>query len=262
MLSRMHQRLGTAGFVIAIIALVAAMTGGAYAALTPADKRVVKKEAKKFSKKFSKQFAKPGPAGAPGAQGPKGDTGAAGTNGTNGTNGADGADGTDGTDGTDGKNGNSVVLTNEAAGANCADGGVKVEVQNTVGSTKYVCNGETGFTETLPPGETLKGRFGATPAQSLVTLSYNIPLADGKVPTFNVIKEDETALVGSVDNCPGTAADPEADPGNLCLYAQAENEVSSVNAFFETEEGITFSAGFLGVDGILIGSWAVTAPTS
>jgi hypothetical protein len=95
MVSRLHQRLGTAGFVLSIIALIAALAGGAYAAggLTSAEKKQITKEAKKYSKKFSKQFAAQGPAGPAGATGPAGPKGANGTNGTNGTNGQDGETG-------------------------------------------------------------------------------------------------------------------------------------------------------------------------
>lgn len=92
MLNRIHQKLGTAGFVIAIIALVAALTGGAYAAgggLTAKQKKQVEKIAKKFS-------------GQPGATGP---TGAVGPTGAAGPAGRDGANGVDGTPGTPGKNG-------------------------------------------------------------------------------------------------------------------------------------------------------------
>lgn len=258
MLSRMHNRLGTAGLVIAIIALVAAMTGGAYAALSPNDKRVVKKEAKKFSNKFSKKYAKqfaiPGPAGAPGAKGDtgaKGDKGDAGTNGTNGTNGTS-------------------VTSSPATAGECPTGGTKF---TSASGTSKVCNGTngtTGFTETLPAGKTLRGVFASFPSQPLFDISFNIPLT--ATPTVNVIKEDGTVAsnssgdpVGVATNCPGTAAEPKANPGNLCLYANPgmENELNNVNPFYETEEGFVLSSGFGGGgNGALIGSWAVTAPTS
>jgi hypothetical protein len=73
-----HQKLGTAGFVISIIALVAALGGSAFAAkgaLTHKQKKEVKKIAQTEAKKFA---GKPGPAGAKGDTGPKGDRGAKG----------------------------------------------------------------------------------------------------------------------------------------------------------------------------------------
>ncbi|MBA3867401.1 MAG: hypothetical protein H0X42_13840 [Solirubrobacterales bacterium] len=53
-ISRIHQKLGTAGFIISIVALVAALGGGAYAAsggLSGKQKKEVEKIAKKDSAK-------------------------------------------------------------------------------------------------------------------------------------------------------------------------------------------------------------------
>jgi hypothetical protein len=93
MIARMHSRLGTAGLIIAVMALVAALCGAAFAAggLTkPQEKRV-----KQLVKKYSKPGPQ-GPAGLQGAQGPKGDPGAKGDPGTPGTPGAPGEPGEDG----------------------------------------------------------------------------------------------------------------------------------------------------------------------
>jgi hypothetical protein len=124
-----------------------------------------------------------GPAGATGPQGPTGATGPAGATGANGLNGADGQDGlsayeiwlnlgnmgseadfiasltgptgVDGANGQDGNDGKNTLIntTTEPAGANCANGGLKIEVgldENENGvleiseinnsMTKYVCN--------------------------------------------------------------------------------------------------------------------------
>lgn len=91
MFSRIHHKLGTAGFVIAIAALVVALGGAAYAAL-PGLNSKQKKEVKKIAKKL----VAPGPPGAPGAVGPagaKGDTGAAGGTGPEGPKGEKGEKG-------------------------------------------------------------------------------------------------------------------------------------------------------------------------
>ena len=113
--------------------------------------------------------------GADGADGMNGADGADGMNGADGTNGTDGTDGTDGADGVDGMNGadgvdgmngadgtdgtdgrNSVFRqSTEAAGNNCANGGMKIEVgfdanangnldDDEVSATNYICNGESG----------------------------------------------------------------------------------------------------------------------
>ena len=73
---RLHNRLGTAGFLIAIVALVAAVAGTAFAAAGLNSKQ--KKEVRKIAKSV---------AGAPGAPG------AAGANGLNGAGGAAGPEG-------------------------------------------------------------------------------------------------------------------------------------------------------------------------
>jgi hypothetical protein len=81
-----HEKLGTAGFIISIIALVAALGGSAFAAkgaLTHKQKKevrkIAKKEAKREAQTEAKKYAgKPGPAGAKGDTGAKGDRGAKG----------------------------------------------------------------------------------------------------------------------------------------------------------------------------------------
>lgn len=85
------------------------------------------------------------------APGPQGPAGADGTDGLDGANGADGANGLDGVDGLK----SLVVSTVEAAGLNCATGGIKVEVglddnadgilqAGEIDATSFVCNGTDG----------------------------------------------------------------------------------------------------------------------
>ena len=85
MLKRVHNKLGSAGLVIAVVALVAAVAGTAFAAggLTKQQEKQVKKIAKKYA----------GKDGAVGPQGPKGDTGAKGDTGPAGAPGKDGQPG-------------------------------------------------------------------------------------------------------------------------------------------------------------------------
>ena len=85
MRKKLTEPFGKAGLTVAILALVLAMVGGAYAAggLTKSQEKQVTKIAKKY-------------AGKPGA------TGAAGANGTNGTNGTPGAPGKEGAAGKEG----------------------------------------------------------------------------------------------------------------------------------------------------------------
>jgi len=88
MLKRIHNRLGTAGLVVAVVALIAAVAGTAFAAggLTKKQEKQVVKIAKKYSgKQGQKGDAGPaGPVGAKGDAGSKGDTGSQGPEGKEG----------------------------------------------------------------------------------------------------------------------------------------------------------------------------------
>lgn len=257
MLSRIRDKIGTAGLIVAIVALVAALGGGAYAAgLTGPEKNLIKQESKKFSKQFSKQFAKPGPAG------------------NAGTNGKDGTNGTNGTDGTDGAAGKSVVVSGTAPG--CTAGGVTVQVEGVSGSAKEVCNGvngQTGFTSVLPPGKTETGAFGMTrvdenlPHAEFVTLSFAIPLPAGETYTINYIDSAGVAKMGNLSNCTGGSfAAPKANAGNLCLYANAASSgllpSGGVGApFGQAVSGVTLSMA-VAAEGFQAGTWAITSKTA
>ncbi|HEY2716133.1 MAG TPA: hypothetical protein VGI73_07925 [Solirubrobacterales bacterium] len=281
MFSRIHQKLGTAGFIISIVALVAAMTGGAYAAsnaLSGKQKNEVKKIAQTEAKKY---------AGAPGATGPQG---AAGDKGSAGSNGATGPQGPQGPTGPQGPQG----LRGPA--------------------------GQTGFTETLPPGETETGSWGSGTRETKIfgetsggdtiaeggiakgklyyPISFAIPLAKAPEPIF--VGPEESNAPG----CPGRggATEPEvtpetlpaageykptiprADPGKLCVYAMAMTESAATTQgglprMFKTSvynggswsfglgaspTGTTLSINCLNGDNegqicLAAGSWAVTA---
>lgn len=95
-----REPFGTAGLVVACVALVLALTGAAFAAAGLTGKQ--KKEVTKIAKKYA---GKPGAPGAAGPAGPQGPAGAAGKDGANGTNGTDGADGKEGKEGKEGEEG-------------------------------------------------------------------------------------------------------------------------------------------------------------
>jgi len=92
-----REPFGTAGLVVACVALIAALGGTAFAAakLNSTQKKEVEKIAKKFA----------GKPGAPGAQGPAGPAGKDGSNGAAGAKGATGAKGVAGEDGATGATG-------------------------------------------------------------------------------------------------------------------------------------------------------------
>jgi hypothetical protein len=184
MFSAMRRRLHLSpATVIAGLALVFAMTGGAYAA-----KKYLITSTKQISPSVLKSLqGKAGAAGANGAQGPAGPQGQAGAPGK------DGANGKDGTNGKDGKDGVSVASTafegsKEPAGEPCAEQG-GTELVSASGKT-FACNGVAGkegspWTAggTLPSGKTETGAFYGTYTTtvgpfkaSYIPISFPIPL--------------------------------------------------------------------------------------
>jgi hypothetical protein len=239
MFTRLRDQIGTAGLVVAIVALVAALGGGAYAAskgLNSTQKKEVKKIAKSFQGTGPQGPA--GPAGAPGAAGAKGDPGATGKEGPQGPQGKPGKDGED---------------------------------------------GETGFTETLPEGMTETGAWvipplaaGGNPGTAIreAPISFSIPLAT-ELPEANVYLEPKTGFEGAdAVACPGTAEEPEAEQGNLCVYIAYEQNLvepweltgkSIIKVNGSTNDpGASRSGAIVYIaaapETTLRGTWAVTAP--
>jgi hypothetical protein len=246
-----REPFGTAGLIIACLALVAALGGSAYAAASKLNS-TQKKEVEKIAKKY---------AGKPGANGP---TGPAGSAGAAGKNGNDGAAGT----GTPGANGTSVTTTNfSGTKGSCKAGGVEVK---SASPTVNVCNGTPGAIqpgETLPEGVTLKGEWsGLTSSLVEVTaesaISFGIPLETK--PTIAYVGQGQEGTSHAAE-CPGTWEEPEAEEGFLCVYTNSQagltfqepggattTTVSAHGAHLHFKEG--------GVAGLTVyGSWAVTA---
>jgi collagen triple helix repeat protein len=246
-ISRIHQKLGTAGFVIAIVALVAALGGTALAAkgaLTGKQKKEVEKIAKKYA-------GAPGTPGAAGPAGPKGDTGAQGPEGKQGPQGEEGPQGKQGIQGIQG------------------------------------VPGTTGFTKTLPAGEQETGVWSLSlpPTETeglvevLVPISFPIPVAKGaglsSVFRFTAqqVKDKEFGTSG----CSWKLADPEARPeatkaGTLCIFAQ-EEVIDEIGFGGVHPIGVPASQGFgpagayllyqsfsNAEDQFAVGAWAVNGP--
>jgi hypothetical protein len=89
---RVHEKLGTAGFIVAVIALIGAFAGTALAAKDVLSKQE-KKQVVKIAKKFAGAPGAAGPQGPAGAQGPKGDAGPKGDIGQRGPEGPQGEPG-------------------------------------------------------------------------------------------------------------------------------------------------------------------------
>jgi len=283
MFSPLRNRFGIPG-VISVIALVFAMFGGAYAATNSGGKATSSAKAKK---------------GPRGPRGPKGDTGPVGPAGPAGPKGDTGANGSNGSPGADGKSVTGVPI---AAGGACGPG-VTGFAYTLNGVTTNVCNGkngtngQTGFTSTLPPGKTetgawalgeiVAGEGGALPEAVRVPISFTIPLAEDLVseecntnPPNNCQvhyingegKEQvnpATAIEPSVAGaCLGTAKEPTAAPGNLCVYTTLIENANATNLRIQKtgEEGSGASTaganvvfGSIGAGAFGFGTWAVTA---
>jgi hypothetical protein len=222
---RMHFSPATA---IATLALVFAMTGGAYAA-----SKYLITSTKQISPKVLKALK--GKAGANGAQGPAGAAGAAGPQGPGGAAGAKGESGAPGTPGAKGENG--------AAGT----------------------NGTTGFTKTLPSGATETGAW-AFKEGGIAAMSFPIPLEAPLAATKAHFVTVTQATNHEVTACPGTVSGPSAEAGNLCVYEgfMSNAEVGFFFAGKVPTQGAATAGAILtfnlsGTPAFGMGTWAVTA---
>jgi hypothetical protein len=199
MLSAIRRRVTYANVGVTL-ALVFAMSGGAYAA-----SRYVISSTKQISPKVLKALqGKVGREGASGAQGSPGATGPQGAAGAKGETGAMGPQGPAGPVGKNGENGK---------------------------------DGTTGFTEKLPSGKTLKGEWliTSTSASEFIgtSASFGIPVENeaGEAPTPHLVRANgkEVIAKGTSEieevtpvNCLGSVAKPSANPGSLCVYEHEE----------------------------------------
>ncbi len=203
------RRRATYANVAMTLALMFAMTGGAYAA-----KKYLITSTKQISPSVLKQLVgKVGPAGvngkdgAPGAQGPQGP---AGKDGANGKDGAEGPAGPKGATGATGQQG--VKGTNGTNGTNGATGPA----------------GEVNTEGPLPVGKTETGGWAAGGSafangfQVVMTaISFPIRLS-ADLPTEKVQANPPGYPTGATteqeEHCPGSAAEPKAASGFLCVY--------------------------------------------
>jgi collagen triple helix repeat protein len=293
MFSSLRNRFGIPG-VISVIALVFAMLGGAYAASDNSGSG---------DSKASASAVKKGPRGPRGPRGPAGPAGPQGPAGAQGPAGPQGPAGANGTNGT-----SATTATFAGAKESCSEGGVEVK---SASPTVLVCNGKKGTNGTngspwtvggvLPSEETLTGAwgFGTLPAAALppgvnplfIPISFPLPLeeeldavhvhylnAAGKEPVFNPETEEVEELTptdcGSALTPEGTADNPRANPGHLCVYlgsASANNgPFQGTPALYKpakagfvkgaSTSGAVLSLSFLPANARATGTWAVTAP--
>ena len=240
MFSKLHDRLGTAGLVVAVVALVAALGGTAYAAQQALNGKQ-KKEVEKIAKKFAGKPGAPGAPGLPGAQGPAGKDGASGLPGSTGPTGLKGPTGPIGPTGNIGRE-----LT---AG------------QTETGIWAYAGTASQLFAPALISLP--------IPLEAPIETSHIINATKSKA-TCEAESEPEKAacLAALAAKCPATSLttvealqSPTAAESFACWYtSNAGLTNSSFNSvLFTTKAGINLTFLITGTPGSGSGSWAVTA---
>jgi len=238
--------------VTATLALVFAMSGGAYAA-----NHYIIDSLKQINPKVAKTLkGKRGPRGPVGATGPAGPTGlqglagTAGKDGLPGKEGKEGVPGKDGKDGAPGKDGESVTSTSLSQGdTHCAEGGSGFTVG---GKETYACNGPEGKegqagkdgqpwtpNNVLPSGASEKGTWVAEGRPVPLTLFGNeLEMVEGSfsfpIPLSETLGEEATHIIAlghgegeteeelpeeevngqKIKVCKGNVSNPQAVAGN------------------------------------------------
>ena len=225
MFRRVHEKLGSAGLVIAVVALVVGFTSSAFAGAT--EWKLTKPEQKEVIR-IAKKFA-----GKPGATGPQGPVGPAGAKGDAGAPGAPGAKGPTGPQGATGP------------------------------------EGPPGPTETTLPFEKTSTGVWAFSGKGNGTGEY-VPISYPlRVIPAPAEFEPSTNLIGPEDaptaQCPGAASDPEAAPGEFCLYVKelknASGPLLNINNIVADRSSGIIAEFVIETEGEGWGSgtWAVTA---
>jgi hypothetical protein len=259
--------------MVLTVALVFAMSGGAYAAgkyLITSTKQIKPS----VLKTLKGATGKSGPAGPAGSPGPAGATGAKGENGKEGQQGKEGAPGVEG------KAGASVTSTKLAQGnATCKEGGSEFAAAE--GKKTYACNGSPWTAGgVLPKGASERGQWavsanGTTAALILGNVSFSVPLAAalGAGEVHFIGKEEgskEANEAAAIKNgeCTGTWEGPGAESGNLCVFLNPKSGSGTEDFAILDGESAGEGAGVSGavVRGIDLGSepfyhfgsWVVT----
>lgn len=229
MFAKLHDRLGTAGLIVAIVALVAAMAGTAFAAdkLSSQEKKEVKKIAKKFAGKQGAQ-GPAGPAGPTGAQGPKGLAG---------------------DDGGIGPQGPAGPFVQSVPGEESLKG-------------VWSAANDDELSPSMVP---ISFQFPVSPAPTLIFIKASGEFAFEVKTTGISGSFTEKSAIEEV--CPGSPDEPLAEPGYVCVYtAKATSMDINVPNLAggwgnPTEYGVSIPVSVESAEeGFISGTWAVTAP--
>ncbi len=260
MLKRIREKFGTAGLIVAIVALVVAVAGTAYAAtkLNGTQKKEVEKIAKKFA----------GKDGATGAQGPAGAAGAKGDKGNAGDKGPGGSPG------------ESVALTEFPKGvAGCNElGGAEVRMKSQLaGEGTEVCNGSPGqdagfnyaFNSAVTQADPGSGNLALNNASAGSATTLSVSETDGNsngiaaaITKWTTGAGAQGTLMIRKAGAPGTFAEYTVRGGVVCSPAQKTANPSQCGMTDEgTFENITvaFVAGngtFAASDPVTVAYWS------
>jgi len=245
--------------IVAIVALVFAMTGGAFAVTSKDNSGSSTAVA---AKKAKKQRVLRGPRG---PRGPKGEAGPAGAPGPQGPAGANGKDGAMGLQGPKGDTGPQGPVGPQGEQGPQGEPGEKGEKGDAGAQGEpWAPNNE------LPVGATMKGMWGTAGIGAkafgqeqviLAPISFNVPVNVTTAEKVHVIAKGEKGG-GPSEGCPttATAANPEAESGNFCIFVTENENVALAIPLSPSSAGVLM--GMIpvtkGTGMAEVGTWAVT----
>ena len=262
----LREPFGTAGLVVAMVALVAALGGTALAAkgaLTGKQKKEVETIAKKFA-------GKTGPAGAQGPVGAKGDSGSPGPKGDLGAPGDTGATGAAGATGARGPAGPAGAVGEPGPAGPQGPAGTFGNVPLQPGTT------EAGYWTLSSPGiQTIEDGGGTmvTVGGSLILVQISLPTRLGSEVEYTVLAEGDSQFVEKCETEAGGDIDsPSAPPGYVCVWGTGQSILrhAELEGICSNRNGCEGERSILNVGGYLqfraieegetrgAGTWAAT----
>ncbi|HEY3829209.1 MAG TPA: hypothetical protein VGL57_08440 [Solirubrobacteraceae bacterium] len=227
MFSAIRRRVRvTPSGVVAVFALVFAMSGGAYAA-----GRYAITSTKQISPKVLKALA-----GKPGAAGAQGTAGAAGSAGAPGPQGPAGAAGTKGETGSTGEKGATGEKGPKGANGSPWTAGGTLPAEATETGAWSVGAGNAGDVALAA----VAGEAGERAAVSF-TIPLAAPLNEEHVQSNPVGFPTATSSSDQIEHCPGNVEEPKAQAGFLCVYTGASSEIETPTPYIVAPSAGTIS---------------------